>query len=168
MKNKNSIFRDYFALSRLLRMQARKGRKIVFTNGCFDILHKGHAAYLEKARKLGDILVVGLNSDSSVKKIKTGGRPIVKEDDRAYVLSRLKSVDYVCLFKETTPLELIRAVQPDVLVKGGDYRAGNIVGADIVRSRGGKVVTIPFVKGYSTSRLIQKIKNLSRKTRHAE
>ncbi len=131
------------------------GKKIVFTNGCFDIIHVGHVRYLAEARSLGDILVIGLNSDESVSEIKPG-RPITPEDQRAEVLSALESVDYVVLFNEETPYELIKAVRPDVLVKGADWKKEDIVGNDIVQ----KVRTIPFVEGISTSEIIKKIKNL--------
>lgn len=128
-------------------------KRIVFTNGCFDILHRGHVEYMAKAKKLGDILVVGLNSDSSIKCIKGPNRPVNNEKDRAAVLSGLESVDYITIFREDTPYELIKVVKPDVLVKGGDWKPKDIVGNDIVK----KVVSIPFVRGYSTSVLIEKI-----------
>jgi D-beta-D-heptose 7-phosphate kinase/D-beta-D-heptose 1-phosphate adenosyltransferase len=130
-----------------------EGKKIVFTNGCFDILHRGHVEYLAKAKKLGDILVVGLNSDSSVKCIKGPKRPVNSEKDRAIVLSGLESVDYIVIFKEDTPYELIKVLKPDVLVKGGDWKPEDIVGNDLVK----KVVSISFVKGYSTTKLLCKI-----------
>lgn len=133
-----------------------KGKRIVFTNGCFDILHVGHIDYLSKARRLGDILIVGLNSDSSVKKIKGKNRPINKESDRARVLSALYFVDYITLFNETTPENLIKKVRPDILVKGGDWKVEDIVGGAFVRSYGGKIKSIPFVKGYSTTSIIEK------------
>ncbi len=131
------------------------GKKIVFTNGCFDIIHVGHVRYLAEARSLGDILVIGLNSDASVSRIKSG-RPITQEDQRAEVLSALESVDYVVLFNEETPYELIKEVRPDVLVKGADWKKEDIVGNDIVK----EVRTIPFVEGISTSEIIRKIQNL--------
>ena len=138
------------------RLRSR-GKKIVFTNGCFDILHVGHVDYLTKARRMGDILVVGLNSDSSVKKIKGPGRPVNRERDRATVLSALSTVDYVSIFSEPTPEKLIKKVRPDVLVKGGDWSVKDIVGGDFVRSYGGRVRNISFVKGYSTTSLIRKM-----------
>ena len=128
------------------------GKKIVFTNGCFDILHVGHVDYLSRAKTLGDILVIGLNSDSSVRNIKGKGRPVNNERDRAVVLSALEAVDYVVIFKEPTPYSLIKNIMPDVLVKGGDWKPKDIVGNDIVK----KVVSIPFVKGYSTTGLLCK------------
>jgi rfaE bifunctional protein nucleotidyltransferase chain/domain len=132
-----------------------EGKKVVFTNGCFDIIHLGHVRYLTEAKKLGDILVIGLNSDSSVSRIKPG-RPINPQEDRAEVLAALYMVDYVTIFYEDTPYELIRTVQPDVLVKGADWDLRDIVGADIVK----EVRTIPFVEGVSTTGLIKKIQNL--------
>ena len=134
------------------------GKKVVFTNGCFDIIHVGHVRYLAEARSLGDILVIGLNSDASVSSIKPG-RPITPEDQRAEVLSALESVDYVVLFNEETPYELIKEVRPDVLVKGADWEKEDIVGNDIVK----EVRTIPFVEGISTTALIKKIQELHKK-----
>ncbi len=137
--------------------QKPEGRKVVFTNGCFDILHRGHATYLAQARELGDLLVVGLNTDASVRRLKGPSRPVNNEGDRAFLIASLACVDFVILFDEDTPAELIRRVQPDVLVKGGDYTLDNIVGADFVLQNGGTVTTIPFVDGYSTSLTLQKI-----------
>ncbi len=135
----------------------KSGRKIVFTNGCFDIIHAGHVKYLEEARRLGDILVLGLNSDESVKILKGPSRPVNGEKDRAAVLSGLRSIDFVLIFDEETPFNLINYLKPDILVKGGDYDPDDIVGADIVRDGGGKVVVIEFVEGKSTSSIIEKI-----------
>ncbi len=132
-------------------------KRIVFTNGCFDILHRGHVTYLAAARNLGDVLILGLNADVSVQRLKGPSRPINPQEDRAAVVDALSSVNYVTFFDDDTPLELIRAVQPDVLVKGGDYEIANIVGADIVQARGGTVCTIPFVDGKSTSNIIRAI-----------
>jgi len=146
-------------LSGILNRLRSKGIKVVFTNGCFDILHVGHINYLSKARHTGGVLVVGLNSDPSVKKIKGKGRPINNERDRAKVLSALSCVDYICVFEEPTPLRLIKELKPDILVKGGDWKMEDIVGADYVKSRGGKVKNIPFIKGYSTTSLIKRIEN---------
>lgn len=136
----------------------RHGQKIVFTNGCFDVLHFGHVHYLLQAKKLGDILVIGLNSDDSVRRLKGPTRPINGENERAFVLAALVCVDYVTLFEEDTPEELIKVVRPDVLVKGGDYTLDNIVGADFVTQNGGTVTTIPFVEGFSSTRIIEKLK----------
>lgn len=133
------------------------GKKVVFTNGCFDILHTGHAIYLHEAKEKGDLLVVGLNSDDSVKRLKGEGRPIRKEMDRAILLASLESISMVVMFDEDTPERLIKMLKPDVLVKGGDYTLPEIVGADFVKSYGGEVVIIPFVKGLSSSNIIEKI-----------
>ena len=133
-----------------------QGRRVVFTNGCFDLLHLGHVDYLEKARHLGDALVVGLNTDASVSGLKPG-RPIQDEVSRARVLASLSFVDAVVLFGEATPLDLITLVQPDILVKGDDYAISGIVGHELVLGNGGQVLTVPLVPGYSTSRLVQKI-----------
>jgi rfaE bifunctional protein nucleotidyltransferase chain/domain len=135
-----------------------KGERVVFTNGCFDILHLGHVDYLEKARNLGDHLVVGLNTDASVSRFKGLERPIQDENSRARVISSLQFVDMVVLFDEDTPKELITSLVPDVLVKGSDYLAENIVGADVVKMAGGEVTTLDFVPGYSTSKVIEKIR----------
>jgi rfaE bifunctional protein nucleotidyltransferase chain/domain len=134
-------------------------KKIVFTNGCFDILHKGHVAYLAEAKKLGDILIIGLNSDESVKRLKGSERPINSEKDRAFVLMGLKSVDYVEIFTEDTPLNLIKEIMPQVLVKGGDWKIEQIVGASEVMQNGGKVFSLQFVDGYSTTSIIHKIQS---------
>lgn len=144
-------------ISLKLAKQKADGLKIVFTNGCFDILHKGHITYLYEAKKLGDLLVVGLNSDNSIKRIKGEKRPILSECERAYILSALEMVDFVVIFEEDTPYELIKILKPDVLVKGGDWDINNIVGKDIVESYGGKVLNIPFVKGKSTTNIIERI-----------
>lgn len=142
-----------------IKAEQRKGRKIVFTNGCFDILHAGHVTYLEKAAGLGDILVVGVNSDDSVKRLKGEGRPINKLEDRMLVLASLAYVDYVVPFEEDTPMDLIRTVEPDVLVKGGDYQIADIIGADFVQARGGIVTTIPFIEGKSTTGVINRMQH---------
>ena len=147
------------ALKRELK-RIGSGRKVVFTNGCFDILHAGHVRYLERAKRLGDILVVGMNTDRSVRKIKGSGRPIVAEKDRATLLSALKMVDYVVLFDEPTPIRLIEAIKPDVLVKGSDWKKRDIVGADFVESYGGKVRRIGLLKGRSTTDVVKKIARL--------
>ena len=134
-----------------------KGKRIVFTNGCFDLLHIGHVRYLEEAKALGDVLVVGVNSDTSVRKLKGPKRPILPEEERVEILSGLECVDYVTLFHEIDPLELITSVRPDVLVKGGDWTKEQIVGRDEVERSGGEVFIISFVKRASTSNLIQTI-----------
>lgn len=134
-----------------------EGKTIVFTNGCFDILHSGHVFYLQKAKQQGDILILGLNSDASVRRLKGEKRPINSEIDRAIVISELKSIDYVVIFEEDTPLEIISLIVPNKLVKGGDYKKDDVVGKDIVESNGGEVVIIPFVDGKSTTNIINKI-----------
>ncbi len=144
-------------LAPILHGLQSEGNKIVFTNGVFDILHKGHVEYLNRAKELGDFLIVGINSDTSVKKIKGEKRPIVNEKDRAFIISNLKSVDYVCIFEEDTPYETIDMLQPDILVKGADWKVEDVVGRDIVEARGGKVVTIEYLDGKSTTNIIKKI-----------
>ncbi len=141
-----------------VREWQKAGNKVVFTNGCFDLLHLGHVDYLENARNLGDRLVIGLNSDSSVSRFKGPERPLQDQNSRARVLAALQFADLIVLFNEDTPLELISQLQPNVLVKGSDYLAENIVGADVVRKNGGEVKTIDFVPGYSTTRIVEKIK----------
>ena len=138
----------------------RGHQTVIFTNGCFDILHVGHVRYLQEARALGDILVIGLNSDSSVKRLKGNERPVQQEQDRAEILAALLSVDYVCLFSEDTPLELIKKVHPNILVKGGDWAVEKIVGSDFVISHGGSVKSLPFHQGRSTTGIINKIVSL--------
>jgi D-beta-D-heptose 7-phosphate kinase/D-beta-D-heptose 1-phosphate adenosyltransferase len=135
----------------------RQGRKVAFTNGCFDILHAGHVAYLREARRAGDLLVVGLNSDASIRRLKGSGRPVNHEADRVMVMSELASVDYIVVFSEDTPLKLIEAIRPDALVKGADYTRATVVGADLVERHGGKVVLVDMVEGRSTTNIIRKI-----------
>lgn len=147
---------DRADLAELIKSLKGEGKKIVFTNGCFDLIHIGHVRYLAEAKKLGDILIVGLNADSSVSRIKPG-RPVNPEAHRAEVLSALSVVDYVTLFSEDTPYELIKALKPDVLVKGADWKMEDIVGNDVVK----EVRTLPFIEGISTSEIIRKIKKLS-------
>ena len=137
------------------------GKRVVFTNGCFDLLHPGHVRYLSAARDLGDALIVGLNSDRSVRALKGPGRPILTEPERAEVISALASVDYVIVFDEETPFDLIVALKPDVLVKGGDWSLDRIVGRVEVESDGGRVLTIPFVDGSSTSDIVRRIRERS-------
>jgi len=149
-------------IRRIIKRLKQKNKKVVFTNGCFDILHYGHIKYLEKCKRLGNVLVIGLNSDASVRKIKEKNRPIKTQKERAAILSALEFVDYITIFDAPTPEKLIRAITPDVLVKGGDWRKKNIVGSDHVKTAGGHVVTVPFVKGFSTSGIISKIKKLTK------
>lgn len=144
-------------LKQHLASGARK-RRVVFTNGVFDLIHVGHVEYLSKARALGDILVVGVNRDSSVRRLKGRGRPLQPERDRARIVAEFKSVDYVMLFSEDTPEKLIKQIRPDILVKGADYKASEIVGADFVKSYGGRVRRIKLSPGRSTSRLLRKLK----------
>ena len=136
-----------------------ENKKIVFTNGCFDLLHIGHVTYLEEAKKLADVLIVGVNSDSSVAKLKGPSRPLQNENDRSRILAALKAVDHTIVFSEETPLELIKLIKPDVLVKGGDWKIAQIVGSEFVMSYGGTVKSLNFVAGKSTTALIEKSKN---------
>ncbi len=138
------------------RLGRPRNERVVFTNGCFDVLHRGHVEYLESARGLGDLLVVGLNTDDSVRRLKGPSRPVNPEEDRAYVLAGLASVDYVTFFAEDTPRDLIVALLPDVLVKGGDYRREDIVGGAEVEAAGGEVVVAPLVPGRSTTAILQR------------
>ena len=139
----------------------KENTSVVFTNGCFDLLHFGHVRYLAEAKGLGTHLVIGLNSDSSVKRLKGDHRPIKDEKSRAYILAALECVDALIIFEEDTPLELIKKVSPDILVKGGDWKPEEIVGSDIVFANGGKVLSLNYVEGYSTTRLEDKIRNSS-------
>jgi D-beta-D-heptose 7-phosphate kinase/D-beta-D-heptose 1-phosphate adenosyltransferase len=149
------------AVARAVRRAQAAGRRVVFTNGCFDLLHRGHIRYLEQARSLGDLLVVAVNSDASVRQLKGAGRPVVPADQRAEVLAALAAVDLVLIFDERDPGPVIRTVRPDVLVKGGDWPVDQIVGADFVRSTGGTVWSLPYVKGASTTALIRRLASAS-------
>ena len=144
-------------LQRIVGNLKRQGKKVVFTNGCFDILHVGHVRYLSKARETGDLLIVGLNTDRSVRTIKGEKRPIVSEKERAEVLAALEIVDYIVLFDEPDPLRLITALKPDILVKGADWSKDEIIGRNVVEKGGGRVVRIPLVSGSSSTNLIEKI-----------
>ena len=157
---KSKVIADELAINRQIAVWKFLNKKIVFTNGCFDILHRGHVEYLAKAAELGEILVIGMNTDASVQKLKGPGRPVNNEHARADVLAAIGFVDAVLFFDEETPYELIKKVQPDVLVKGSDYEINNIVGHDIVESYGGQIATIPLVDGYSTTSIIDKIKSV--------
>ncbi|MCM2281817.1 MAG: D-glycero-beta-D-manno-heptose 1-phosphate adenylyltransferase [Bdellovibrionaceae bacterium] len=150
------VFQKWDDLVAYLR-QTRGGRRVVFTNGCFDILHVGHIRYLQEAKALGDLLVVGLNTDASVKKLKGSNRPVQDENSRAEIMAALGCVDAVTLFGEETPKELIEKVKPDILVKGGDYKISEIVGADFVQSYGGQVKALQFVPGFSTSSILKRV-----------
>lgn len=144
-------------LSKLLENERERGKRVVFTNGCFDLLHVGHVKYLQKARNLGDLLVLGLNSDESIRRLKGPKRPLIGEEERAHLMAALKCIDYVVVFDEDTPLELISAVKPHILVKGGDYTPEGVVGKELVESYGGRVAIIPFVDGKSTTNVIETI-----------
>ncbi len=146
-------------LRAIVRKLRSSGKTVVFTNGCFDILHAGHVRYLRKARRLGDLLVIGMNSDRSVRRLKGAGRPLVRERERAELLAALEMVDYVTIFGEDTPAELIAEIRPDVLVKGGDYKAEDVAGRETVQASGGRVVIVPLVKGMSTTGLIGRIRD---------
>lgn len=159
MEHYRAKIRPLDALQGEVERLRASGRRVVFTNGCFDLLHPGHARYLCAARALGDYLVVGVNSDRSVRAIKGSGRPVVPEDDRAEMLAALDFVDAVVLFDEDDPLQVIQALCPDVLVKGGDWREQDIVGGDVVRSAGGEVRRIALVPGRSTSAIIERIRS---------
>jgi rfaE bifunctional protein nucleotidyltransferase chain/domain len=144
---------------RSIAVQARRdGKAIVFTNGCFDLLHRGHVHVLREAKALGDILIVAINSDRSVKEIKGPKRPVLPESDRAELVAAMEMVDYVALFDEPDPYKMIAAIRPNVLVKGGDWGAEEVVGADIVQRDGGKVAVIPYLKGFSTTEIIERIR----------
>lgn len=152
----NKKITDIEKLKEILNKK-NNGKKVVFTNGCFDILHRGHVEYLQKAKELGDLLVLGLNSDSSVKRLKGESRPINNEKDRAIILSALECVDYIIIFDEDTPFELIKNLKPDILVKGGDYKIENVVGREYAK----ETVLIDFVDGYSTTKIIKNINNIN-------
>ncbi|MDP8203604.1 MAG: D-glycero-beta-D-manno-heptose 1-phosphate adenylyltransferase [Candidatus Tenebribacter mawsonii] len=155
MKSKLKTWEEITSIVKELKSN---NKKIVFTNGCFDILHAGHVKYLAEAKELGDILILGLNSDSSVKRLKGNDRPINNEHDRAVVLSALCSVSYIVIFDEDTPYELIEIIKPDVLVKGGDWKPEEIVGQDIVNSYNGEVKSLSFIEGKSTTDIIEKLR----------
>ena len=157
----NKLF-DSSTLQKQLELWRFFGKKIVFTNGCFDLLHLGHIDYLAKAAAMGNILIVGLNTDASVSKLKGPARPINDEHSRLFVMASLFFVNAVILFDEPTPIKLIRQIEPDVLVKGGDYKVEEIVGYDVVIEKGGEIITIPLVDGYSTTAIESKIRNSAR------
>ncbi len=150
------FFLDKKKLKQKLDDLKAHNKKVVFTNGCFDLLHPGHVDYLAKAKKLGDILVVGLNTDASVHRLKGESRPIYNELERAEILAGLESIDFICLFDEDTPLELIKTLEPNILVKGGDYTPENIIGREIVEQKGGKTIVLPFVENKSTTNIVEK------------
>jgi D-beta-D-heptose 7-phosphate kinase / D-beta-D-heptose 1-phosphate adenosyltransferase len=156
-RDSDSKIKNRDVLATIMESERIKGRQIVFTNGCFDLLHAGHVKYLQAARRLGDLLIMGLNSDASVRRLKGPKRPLIGEEERGHILAALDCIDYVCLFDEDTPLELITALKPHILVKGGDYTADGVVGKEIVEANGGRVELIPFVDGKSTTNIIEKI-----------
>ncbi len=145
------------ALKKILSGLKKQGRTIAFTNGCFDILHSGHISYLQEARKFADVLIVAVNSDDSVMRIKGRGRPIMKLKDRMRVIAALESVDYVTYFKQDNPLKIIKLCKPDILFKGNDWNKNKIIGKDFVESYGGRVMTLPYIKGQSSSEIIKRI-----------
>jgi D-beta-D-heptose 7-phosphate kinase/D-beta-D-heptose 1-phosphate adenosyltransferase len=155
MNNKLKTWEEITDISRKLKEQSKT---IVFTNGCFDILHAGHVNYLAEAKELGNILILGLNSDSSVKRLKGNDRPVNNEQDRAVVLSALCSVSYIVVFDEDTPYELINNIKPNILVKGGDWKPEDIVGHDIVSSYNGRVMSLSFIEGKSTTDIVNKLR----------
>lgn len=160
MAQANSKIFSSKVLTKKLALLRKRRKKIVFTNGCFDLLHIGHLSLLKQAKRLGDILIVALNTDSSVKRLKGDKRPIVPLKERLEMMSSLEGIDFVTFFAEKTPLKVIRMLKPDVLVKGGDYKNQVVVGADEVERNGGRVVIVPLVKGKSSTHLLTKIKNL--------
>lgn len=142
----------------LITKKLKKSDKIIaFTNGCFDIIHAGHVKYLEDAKKKCDILIVGINSNNSTKRVKDESRPIINENDRTSIIAALESVDYAIIFKEETPLKIIKILKPNILIKGSDWKKKDIVGANFVKSYGGRIITSPYIKGYSTTSIIKSI-----------
>jgi rfaE bifunctional protein nucleotidyltransferase chain/domain len=156
--NVRSKVRSVDELKETVAQERQKGKKIVFTNGCFDLLHRGHLHLLREAKKLGDVLVVAINTDSSVRGLKGTSRPVLSLDERAEFLEALEMVDYVTSFDEAEPCNVIRKLQPDVLVKGGDWSKSQVIGNGLVEERGGKVAIIPYLEGYSTSKIIERIR----------
>jgi len=157
-KINNKIFSENNLITQVTTWR-KSGKKIVFTNGCFDIIHRGHIEVLARSADLGNKLIVGLNSDSSIQKLKGKGRPIIDEHSRAILLAGLDFIDAIILFSEETPLNLITTLKPDILAKGGDYKINTIVGHEIIQKNGGEVILVPFVDGFSSTNLINKIKN---------
>jgi D-beta-D-heptose 7-phosphate kinase/D-beta-D-heptose 1-phosphate adenosyltransferase len=153
----DSKIKNLDVLTAIIAAEKARGKKVVFTNGCFDLLHAGHVKYLQKARGLGDLLVLGLNSDASVRRLKGEKRPLIGEDERAHILAALDCIDYVVLFDQDTPLELITALKPLILAKGGDYTAEGVVGKEVVEAYGGRVELVTFVDGKSTTNIIERV-----------
>lgn len=162
MKSQNIFNKivEYSKIDKIASTLKKSAKTIVFTNGCFDILHPGHIDLLAKCSEMGDYLIVGVNSDSSIKRLKGPDRPVNNQDARIIVLASLQFIDYLTIFDADTPIELIKKIKPEILVKGGDWDANNIVGSDFVRSYGGKVEIVPFIEGYSTSSIIEKIRKI--------
>lgn len=156
----NKIVKDWSSIKSTLSLWNFKEEKIVFTNGCFDIVHRGHIDYLSKAKELGSKLIIGLNTDASVKRLKGNDRPINNEDSRALLLAAFGFVDLIILFDEETPYDLINFIQPDILVKGNDYKPEDIVGYDILKAKGGEIKTLDFIDGFSSTSIIEKIQSL--------
>ena len=154
--------KNFIEIKNMVNKLKKKGKKIVFTNGCFDILHAGHIKLLKKAKELGDVLIVGINRDKSIKKIKGKSRPIMDEKQRIEIISAIEFVDYVVPFGDTTPEKLIKIIKPDIIVKGGDYKKDEVIGKDIVEKYGGKVYIFPLVKNISTTKIINKIKKMKK------
>ncbi|MCD6221226.1 D-glycero-beta-D-manno-heptose 1-phosphate adenylyltransferase [bacterium] len=152
--------KNFTQIAEIVNELKRKGKKIVFTNGCFDILHSGHIKLLKKAKELGDVLILGINKDKSIKKIKGKDRPIMDEKQRIEIISAIEFVDYVVPFGDITPEKLIKRIKPDIIVKGGDYKKNEVIGKDIVEKYGGKVYIFPLVKNISTTKIIKKIKKM--------
>ncbi len=155
-----TIFQNFSEIENLINKLKSEHKKIVFTNGVFDIIHRGHVEYLNEAKSMGEVLIVGINSDESVKKIKGDKRPVVNQENRAIVLANLKAVDYVIVFDEDNPYSIIKSILPDILVKGGDWSTDKIIGSDIVAANGGQVKTIKFVEDNSSTGIIERIKQL--------
>jgi rfaE bifunctional protein nucleotidyltransferase chain/domain len=156
----NKIIKDWSSIKSTLSLWHFKEEKIVFTNGCFDIVHRGHIDYLSKAKDLGSKLIIGLNTDTSVKRLKGEDRPINDEDSRALLLAAFEFADLIVLFDEETPYDLIKFIQPDILVKGNDYNPEDIVGYDILKAKGGDIKTLDFIDGFSSTSIIKKIQSL--------
>ena len=156
----SKAIKDHHRLRVILEEERKRGKKVVFTNGCFDLIHVGHVSLLREAKKKGDVLVVAINSDESVRKLKGNHRPIFPEEERAETLAAMEMVDYVTVFSEEDPYKVIAFFKPDILVKGGDWSLNRIIGRDVVQSYGGEVLTFPEVEGHSSSRIIEKIKQI--------
>lgn len=156
-KSSEKIFKDSHKLKEVLDKEKASGKKVVFTNGCYDLLHIGHIRLLQEAKKHGDILVVALNSDTSLLDLKGDSRGILNEDERCKVIAALESVDYVCIFSDPTPQQIVNLLRPNVLIKGGDYKVQEIVGRETVWEEGGEVIPVPLVEGFSTTNIINRI-----------